>query len=329
MQTPEPGLTTFSMPRQSAVLIGCSLMLIVGSACKLPSAGADTAKRDGGSADCSLPAPGSTYPKDCACGCAFYVCADGKWESVKDLRICTPDVRGPSCGNGIKERDETCDDGNRTPGDGCSSCCQAETNWTCPADGQPCIRLSKCGDGTVTSDEICDDGNTVGGDGCSADCRAVEPGWQCRVPGMRCSPVCTDGLAWGNDCVANPGDAGASAGGICGDGIVGPGEECDDGSDPQASSHDDDTSYGGCTTTCKSGPYCGDGVVNGAEECDLGAQNGGGYGSHGCTLACTKEHFCGDGLVDGDQGEDCDLGASNGQIGVWCDRDCRQILLQL
>jgi cysteine-rich repeat protein len=176
----------------------------------------------------------------------------------------------------------------------------------------------------VTSDESCDDGNTVGSDGCSADCLAIEPGWQCRVPGKSCSPVCAGGQAVGSTCVSAELDAGA----VCGDGIVGPGEECDDGSDPKAPLRNDDARYGGCSTTCKLGPYCGDGMVNGAEACDLGAQNGGGYGSGGCTSACTTAHFCGDGFVDGDRGEDCDLGPSNGVTGFPCDKTCRQNQLE-
>jgi cysteine-rich repeat protein len=35
----------------------------------------------------------------------------------------TPDAHGPCCGNGIIETGETCDDGNTTGGDGCSSVC--------------------------------------------------------------------------------------------------------------------------------------------------------------------------------------------------------------
>jgi len=36
------------------------------------------------------------------------------------------------CGNGIKEWDEQCDDGNTLPYDGCSPSCSVERLWTCP-----------------------------------------------------------------------------------------------------------------------------------------------------------------------------------------------------
>jgi cysteine-rich repeat protein len=64
----------------------------------------------------------------------------------------------PTCGNGVVEGSEQCDDGNVVSGDGCSSTCQGE-----PA--------GVCGDGVLDrSAEQCDDGNTVDGDGCTADC---------------------------------------------------------------------------------------------------------------------------------------------------------------
>jgi cysteine-rich repeat protein len=62
------------------------------------------------------------------------------------------------CGNCIVDAGETCDDGNRTNGDGCSASCVRET----------------CGDGVIAASEQCDDGNTVfgdSGDACMPSCR--------------------------------------------------------------------------------------------------------------------------------------------------------------
>jgi cysteine-rich repeat protein len=189
--------------------------------------------------------------------------------------------------------------------------------------------VSTCGDGVVTSDEVCDDGNTVRGDGCAADCQSIEAGWQCRVPGKACIPVCPDGKRIGPvcpppTCVQAARDAGGPCA-VCGDGVVSGDEECDDGNDPSRNPHDD--VYGGCTTTCTFGPYCGDGIVNGPEECDDGPANGVQYGGSGCTYACTKPHRCGDGIVDRAFGEQCDVGADNGGINQPCDLECRFILL--
>ena len=61
-----------------------------------------------------------------------------------------------TCGNGLVEAGEQCDDGNTTPGDDCSATCTVET--------------AICGDTFVTAPEQCDDGNTQAGDGCSDSC---------------------------------------------------------------------------------------------------------------------------------------------------------------
>ena len=69
-----------------------------------------------------------------------------------------------TCGNGMLESGETCDDGNTTPGDGCSATCQTEAP---PAP--------VCGNGDLETGENCDDGNTDPGDGCSATCQDEPP----------------------------------------------------------------------------------------------------------------------------------------------------------
>ncbi|MFO7639409.1 MAG: DUF4215 domain-containing protein, partial [bacterium] len=56
---------------------------------------------------------------------------------------------GSVCGDGVREGDEECDDGNRLPGDGCDPSCRFE-----------------CGNGRLDPNEECDDGNRLPGDGC-------------------------------------------------------------------------------------------------------------------------------------------------------------------
>jgi cysteine-rich repeat protein len=110
----------------------------------------------------------------------------------------------------------------------------------------------------------------------------------------------------------------------CGNGIVDPGEQCDDGAS------NSDAVYGaGCTTQCQFAPFCGDGVVNGPEECDLGLQqNNAVYGDmDGCTSSCTRPHYCGDGILDSADGEECDVGAANGKGLGYCTSDCKIIIL--
>jgi fibro-slime domain-containing protein len=91
----------------------------------------------------------------------------------------------------------------------------------------------------------------------------------------------------------------------CGDGMVGPGEECDDGMNVGA--------YNGCGAGCLFGPRCGDNVVQSAEGevCDEGPNNTGAYG--GCGPDCQPGPRCGDGVVT--DGEQCDDTANMGAYG--------------
>jgi fibro-slime domain-containing protein len=172
------------------------------------------------------------------------------------------------CGNGVLNPPaETCDDGNRTGGDGCSPDCKTETDWICPTPGSPCIYTVACGDGVIAGAETCDDHNTTAGDGCDAHCQ-LEAGWTCPQPGARCVPRCGDGSKLGF-------------------------EQCDDGNT---------TAGDGCSDTCRIEPgfacptpgrachatVCGDRVKEGSEACD----DGNTYGGDGCGSDCRAEPVC-------------------------------------
>jgi cysteine-rich repeat protein len=226
---------------------------------------------------------------------------------------------GVVCKNYLAGQYEQCDDGNTKNSDGCTGKCLVEDGWICPAQGKPCQPTRSdyaCGNGILRPNEACDDGNTIGGDGCSGDCQTIEPGSRCPVPGRSCTRVCGDA---GQPCAQVA---------ICGDGIVTPNEECDDGDDPSKNPHNGDSAYGGCTTACTYGPYCGDGIVNGTEECDDGQANVDLYSGDkpGCSYLCTMSYCCGDGIVDPDYGEECDLGGANGSPGTMCDYECHYII---
>ncbi len=89
---------------------------------------------------------------------------------------------------------------------------------------------------------------------------------------------------------------------ICGDGIVGGDEECDDG--PANDEH------GACTDDCTIA-YCGDEKIQiGKEACDFGEDDGegkyNGDGSYnGCTALCQLGAHCGDNELQADH-EDCE-----------------------
>ncbi|HXU05798.1 MAG TPA: DUF4215 domain-containing protein [Polyangia bacterium] len=268
-------------------------------------------------------------------GAAGSVAADaGVATDVRPDLIPIPIVPVPDgrCGNGVLDPGEQCDDGNRTPGDGCTRLCQVECGSTCGSCSWPgsCNLTPVCGDGVLAPSELCDDGNNVGGDGCANNCSAIETGWRCPIAGRRCVPICGDGVVVGAErcddgnavagdgcsdiCLVEP-----ASGDHCGNGVIDGAEECDDGANHP------DAGYGGCGTDCRFGGFCGDGVVNGPEQCDLGTGfNTTVYGNFvGCAPGCFWPHICGDGIVDDVEGEQCDLGANNGIPDAACSASCQ------
>jgi len=174
--------------------------------------------------------------------------------------------------------------------------------------------------GSTSSDEP-GDGSTSSADGDTTSTTAATTDTSTST-----SPsVCGDGvLDPGEECddgPANADDALCSSECIaasCGDGIVQPGigEECDDGPDNDQA--------GSCTEACTAAK-CGDGLLwEGEEECDFGPDNKtGGYGD--CTpLECTWwGPHCGDGVLQPEH-EECDLGeADNEEDGNACSGSCK------
>ena len=68
------------------------------------------------------------------------------------------EVAPGTCGNGIQEIGEECDDDNITNYDGCTPTCALMAGWYV-SDSNPIIMFSVCSDGIVAigSDEECDD----------------------------------------------------------------------------------------------------------------------------------------------------------------------------
>ncbi len=104
----------------------------------------------------------------------------------------------------------------------------------------------------------------------------------------------------------------SSTGGFCGDGLVDPGEECDEGENNGA---DDGMCSEDCTLDIDA--ECGNGQTEQGEECDDGNNDNG----DGCDEACALEPEppeCGNGDVE--EGEQCDDG--NLENGDGCEDDC-------
>ncbi len=84
------------------------------------------------------------------------VCDLGAANSDEPGADCRLDCTAQSCGDGIQDPGEGCDDGNDVNNDACTNACV-------PA---------RCGDGIIGPGEVCDDGNNDDGDFCSAQCAA-------------------------------------------------------------------------------------------------------------------------------------------------------------
>lgn len=93
-------------------------------------------------------------------------CDDGAANDDGTPNACRTSCRLPSCGDGVADAAEACDDGTVSPCDGCDGTCQPVAGLVC-GDG---ILVAGCAD-------QCDDGNAVVGDGCAPQCTYE------RVPG--------------------------------------------------------------------------------------------------------------------------------------------------
>jgi fibro-slime domain-containing protein len=230
-----------------------------------------------------------------------------------------------TCGNGLIENGEECDDGNMVGGEGCSAICQKEALYTCPMANKPCVHDTICGDHMIEGTEPCDDGNTKDGDGCSMDCK-VECGWACAGGTLCRAEKCGDGMLAGNE--------------QCDDGNVVNGDGCSsictlEGrpiAEPEGWLCTSPMTNGckGPTTCAKT--TCGDKKKEGSEQCDFGDTVTG----DGCSPFCRLEPVCptaggacatacGDGLllpIDKTNGQECDDG--NTIDGDGCSKDCKE-----
>ena len=147
--------------------------------------------------------------------------------------------------------------------------------------------------------------------GCQRPVGEAPDGGMVVVPGcgngvLDPGEVCDDGNTVGGDSCS----ADCTSDETCGNGIVdlAAGELCDDGN-----------TLGGdnCSADCKSDETCGNGVVDTdrGETCDDGNTTSGDM----CSANCQSNESCGNGVVDADKGEQCDNGP---QATATCDPDC-------
>ena len=264
---------------------GCS------RACLLPSCGDGVVNGDETCDD------GNDIDTDeCPNSCRAPGCGDGivssveREERITDVIVTNPfGVTGPVCDDGATCFGALCD----VSGDG-----SAPEHGICQALGAQRAVSVEWGDGPGDAspdmphaynwscvDYVCGPStNDYASDNCSSF--EMLQAITCRFEGVE---ECDEGLANADTPGATCRTDCTSAG--CGDGIVDPTEECDDGNDV-----DDD----GCTNACLA-PGCGDGVRQPSEACD----DGNNLDGDDCNADCTLPR-CGDGTVD--PFEDCDDG---------------------
>ena len=270
-------------------------------------------------ADCTV---GSCTPDGCASDCkSNETCGNG----IKDLGEVCDDGHAPGgceddcqhgvgCGNGVLDSGEQCDDGNMINTDDCTNGCT----------------INVCGDGIVdstgvTHHETCDPGSNgvaVETAGCNLDCTAPSCGdgkvnTHFKPDGINPEQCDLGTVATVNQNV-DTGDCTANCQiNVCGDNkqnTTGTHREgCDDGNRIDTDA---------CRNDCQAAT-CGDGIVETPtmpqEQCDDGNTND----LDGCRNNCTYA-FCGDGAQD--NGEACDPTAPhvgtdhNGN--VLCNSDC-------
>ena len=165
--------------------------------------------------------------------------------------------------------------------------------------------LVGCGGGGGTVGAACvDDRDCSSGEFCNADfvCEArpaLDAGADSTVADTGAVDSATTDTGTGDSAVT---DGGGDASAVCGDGVVGGTEECDDGN-----TSEDDT----CLNDCQRA--CGDGVVNAVEACDTAIAAG---DTGACPTSCDDGDACTTDSLSGDTcTATCDHGAITAFVG--------------
>ena len=247
---------------------------------------------------------------------------------------------------------------------GTENCIEID-EFTTRCEPQVCVPGSLICTADQSAIELCDDrGRTwTLEERCTQGSRCVERDGQpqcaleiCSIDEFRCRQGerqrCLQGVEWVNETCPERYTCGLIEGvascvqTVCGNGLVEPGEACDDGNTVSEDCRYGERACNVCNANCEieagDVKYCGDGLVSGLEECDDGGINDENcpYEMSECEVCdadCRVQagisRVCGDGVVnapfetcdDGNQEtEVCPYGLSNYSCLI-CDADCQQV----
>jgi uncharacterized repeat protein (TIGR01451 family)/MYXO-CTERM domain-containing protein len=207
----------------------------------------NTTGGDGCEASCKLP-NGANCTSDNQCD-------SGECDETGSM-TCVPNG---TCGNGIVDAGEVCDDGNATQTP-CASDCRLADGQMCSMDNQchsgvcdetgsmTCVPANACGNNVVEAGEVCDDGN-ASETPCTNTCRRAN-GQPCTMDNQCASGVCDE-----------QGSHTCEPANTCGNGNVEGAEGCDDGNT---------NSGDGCNSGCRieDGFPCTDDMMCASGQCD-------------------------------------------------------------
>ena len=321
-------VTPGEVPDSTGIAVTCDLSSIGGSATQ--ALFDDGSNGDGMSGDNVWTFATTVGTMNITAGMKMFACTVSDAES----RSSTFDVMfevAATCGDGLVEGTETCDDGGTTPGDGCSDTCAMESGYQCSGMPSVCADIDECTDNTDDCSPNAACANTTGSYTCT--CMTGYTGNGMGANGCTDVDECTDET---DDCLAAATCANTPGAYTCacptgydGDGTTaGTGctdiDECGTSDDCVAEASCANTD-GAFTCTCADG-LTGDGHTSGtgcadvdecgamADTCDDNATCANTSGGFTCTC---NDGYTGDGMTCADVDE-CVTGADNCDPNATC-----------